>query len=74
MEKVILISDYTPNNKPNYLEIIQDDQADFHIRFVKLNDSERNLRIATDGTRYSYKVRMALLELMKAIKEDNVTL
>lgn len=74
MKKVILISDYTPIDKPNYLEIIQDDQGDYHMRYVKLNDSERNLRVASEGTRYSYKVRKALMELVKVIEEENITL
>jgi len=70
MRKVKLISDYTPINNPNYLDIIEDNQGDYHIRFVKLNDKKDNIRIAAEGTKYSYKVRLALSNLMNVIKEE----
>lgn len=70
MKKVKLISDYTPENKPNYLDIIADDQGDYHIRFVKLNNKEDNIRIAADDQGDSYKLREALNILINTIMED----
>ena len=72
MKKVKLVSDYTPLDKPNALNILRDDDGDFHLNFIKMNDSEREVRIAMSGTRYSTKVRKALNDLMKAIEEDNI--
>jgi hypothetical protein len=37
-----------------------------------MNENEREVRIATSGTRYSYKVKKALSDLVKAIEEDDI--
>jgi hypothetical protein len=70
MRKVLLISDYTPESSPNGLEIMLDSQSDFHLKFIKQNENERNIVVASSGTRYSAKVRRALLGLVDALEGD----
>lgn len=72
MKKVELISDYTPLSEPNFIKILQDEDGDFHLSFIKMNDNESGIRVATSGTRYSPEVRKALSDLMKAIEKDNI--
>ena len=70
LTNIKILSDYTNEDEPNFLQIIKDNQGDFHLNIVRLNDSERGVRIANSGSRHSPKVREALLHLMKVYQEE----
>lgn len=71
MKVVELISDYTSLDEPNTLKLIRDSQGDIHLNMIIQSDTERGVRIANSGTRYSSNVREALYNLIKAIENDN---
>lgn len=70
MKKVQINSDYTSLDEPNFLQLIRDDQGDVHIRLLEYSDSERGVRVAASGTRFSPKVREALYHLIDVLEED----
>jgi hypothetical protein len=71
MKKVQILSDYTSEDEPNFLQLICDEQGDIHINLLKYSDTERGVRIATSGTRHSNKVREAFYNLINVIEEES---
>jgi hypothetical protein len=67
-----ILSDYTPESKPNILTIHADDQGDIHISMfeAKRSEGERGVRIAASGTRHSPRVREAFRALILAYQEE----
>lgn len=72
MKRVRVVSDYTSLDEPNVLNLIRDDQGDIHISMVRNSDSERGVRVAVSGTRYSHKVREALYNLVQALEDEDI--
>lgn len=72
MNRVRIVSDYTPLDNPNLLNIIRDEQGDIHINMIQNSDSERGVRVALSGTRYTHKVREALYNLVKALEDESI--
>jgi hypothetical protein len=76
MERIKILSDYTPTEKPNVLTLIYDDQGDVHISLYEgskdkeFGTGEKGVRIAASGTRHSGRVRKAFYDLIKAYKEE----
>lgn len=70
LTSIKILSDYTPADEPNFLQIIKDGQGDFHLNIVRLNDNERGVRIANSGSRHSPKVREALKHLIDVYEEE----
>lgn len=70
MKMIDVQSDYTSDDKPNILRIIKDDQGDIHISVMKLDPSERGIRIAVSGTRHKFGVRKAFYDLVEAIEKE----
>lgn len=70
--RVRILSDYTPTDKPNILTIFADDQGDIHISMFegKKADGEHGVRIAASGSRHTHRVREAFRNLLLAYKEE----
>jgi hypothetical protein len=71
MKKVQILSDYTSEDEPNFIQLIQDEQGDIHINLFKYSNTERGVRIAASGTRHSNKVREEIYNLIKVIEEES---
>lgn len=70
MKRTKIVSDYTPLDEPNQLNIIRDSQGDIHLNMVTNSGSERGVRVAVSGTRYSHNVRQALYNLIEALEKE----
>lgn len=70
MKRITLVSDYTPLYAANEVTFIQDDQGDVHISLYRGHETERGVRIAASGTRYSHEVRKAFYDLIEALGKE----
>lgn len=74
MKKVEVVSDYTPLERPNKLNITIDSQGDIHISLWETpenkSNGERGVRIATSGGRHTHIVWKAFYDLVNAIENE----
>lgn len=70
MKRVQVLSDYTSEDEPNLLQLIRDEQGDVHITLSRHHKSERGVRVAASGTKYSAKVREAFYHLIDVIEKE----
>jgi len=70
LKMVKILSDYTPADQPNILNIYADDQGDFNLFIFNGNDDASGVRIAASGTRYNERVRAALRNLFEVMQTE----
>jgi hypothetical protein len=73
VDKVKILSDYTPNESPNILTMSLDDQGDINITLFEGSKNnlfpENGIRIAASGTRHSPEARQAFIKFMEEYKK-----
>jgi len=69
---VKILSDYTPSdyNSANFLDVFMDINTDVHFITHINNKTEKGIRIAMSGTRYSYEFRCACQDFYKACLKE----
>ena len=74
MKHIKILSDYSPADSPNFLNIVYDEQGDIHIWTYCRENDDKTIRLANSGTRHrtrnSHKIWKAFQELIKAYEAE----